>query len=144
MAVWIGAVLMVGGLWSASAISQGLADEPAAPSRSSEATGGAAGKETGGSEAGPPVGEGEPGPPPEAGEVQERGVIRPGVTGPLTAPLALPDTYIAPTLNLTAVANGVVEPDPSEESDDTDHVSSRTRGDESGRNEYRVLLPGGE
>jgi len=34
MAVWIGAVLMAGGLWSASVISQGLADEhrfPAEP-----------------------------------------------------------------------------------------------------------------
>ena len=30
IAVWIGAVLMAGGLWSASAVSQGLADEPAA------------------------------------------------------------------------------------------------------------------
>ena len=47
MAVWLGAVLMAGGMWSASGISQGLADEPAAPSRSSEVTGGAAGKETG-------------------------------------------------------------------------------------------------
>ena len=47
--VGLGAVLMAGGLWSASAISQGLADEPAAPSRSSEVTGGAAGNETGGS-----------------------------------------------------------------------------------------------
>jgi hypothetical protein len=46
MAVWIGAVLMAGGLWSASVISQGLADEPAAPSSSHEATGGAAGNET--------------------------------------------------------------------------------------------------
>ena len=34
-AVWIGAVLMVGGLWSASGVSQGLADEPAAPSNAS-------------------------------------------------------------------------------------------------------------
>lgn len=72
MAVWIGAVLMVGGLWSASVIRQGLADEPATPSSASEATGGAAGKETSGSDAVPPVVEGEPAPPPEAGEVQER------------------------------------------------------------------------
>ena len=70
--VWLGAVLMVGGLWSASVIMQGLADEPAAPSSSSEATEGAAGKETGGSEAVPPMVEGEPALPAEAGEVQER------------------------------------------------------------------------
>ena len=76
MAVWIGAVLMAGGLWSASGISQGLADEPAAPSSSSEATGGAAGNETGGSDAVPPVVEGEKAPPPEAGDVQERAVRR--------------------------------------------------------------------
>jgi len=74
MAVWIGVVLMVGGLWSASVISQGLADEPAAPSSASEATGGAAGKEASGSEAAPPVVEGEPAPSSEAGEVQERAV----------------------------------------------------------------------
>ena len=72
--VGLGAVVMAGGLWSASVVSQGLADEPAAPSSSSEATGGAAGTETGGSEAVPPVVEREPGPPPETGEVQERTV----------------------------------------------------------------------
>jgi hypothetical protein len=66
MAVWIGAVLMVGGLWSASVISQGLADEPAAPSRASEGTGSAAGNKTGGSDAAPP---------PEAGQVQEPTVL---------------------------------------------------------------------
>ena len=72
--VWIGAVLMVGGLWSTLAVSQGLADEPASPSSSSEGTGRAAGKETGGSETVPPVVEGETGSPPEAGDVQERTV----------------------------------------------------------------------
>jgi hypothetical protein len=74
VAVWIGAGLMAGGLWNASVISQGLADEPAAPSRSSEATEGTAGNETGGADAGPPMGEGAPGPSPEAGEVPEQTV----------------------------------------------------------------------
>jgi hypothetical protein len=74
IAVWIGAVLMAGGLWSASVINQGLADEPAAPNSSSEATGGAAGKGTGGSEAIPPVVEGEPALSAEAGQVQEQTV----------------------------------------------------------------------
>ena len=74
MAVWLGAVLMAGGLWSASVISQGLADEPAAPSSSSEATEGATGKEPGGSETVPPVVEGEPALPADSGEVQERAV----------------------------------------------------------------------
>ena len=72
MAVWIGAVLMAGGLWSASGVSQGLADEPAAPSSSSEATGSAAGNETGGADTVPPVVEGEPALPTEADEVQEQ------------------------------------------------------------------------
>ena len=75
MAVWLGAVLVVGGLWSASAVRQGLADEPAAPSSSSGATAGATGNETGGAKTVPPVVEGEPALSAEAGEVQERAVI---------------------------------------------------------------------
>jgi len=94
MAVWIGAVLMVGSLWSASVISQGLADEPTAPTNASAVTEGAAGKETSGSEAAPPVVEGEGVPPPETSDVQERAVRRdqrtwPGTFTPLqTVPLA--------------------------------------------------------
>jgi hypothetical protein len=72
--VWIGAVMIAGGLWGVSLISQGLADEPAAPSSASEGTGGAAGTETAGSDAVPPVVEGAPATPAEAGEVQERTV----------------------------------------------------------------------
>lgn len=130
MAVWIGAVLMVGGLWSASLVSQGLADEPAAPGSSSEVPGGAAGKETSGAEAVPPVVEGEKAPPPEAGDVQERAVRRdprtpsetfepvkpapkvlvPGILAPPeVAPrpgtsIAQPDRGVAPTANLSRVA----------------------------------------
>lgn len=112
IAMWFAAVMIVGGLLSTSANSQGLANEPEAPSSSSEVSEGAGVSETGGSEAVPPVGEGQAGPPAEAGDVQERAVIRdhrvlpggftPSQTPPTPAPsgkaplLMLPITPMTP------------------------------------------------
>jgi hypothetical protein len=86
IAMQFAAVMIVGGLLSISAISHGLADEPAASSSTSAVAEGAGVGATHGSEAIPPVGEGQPGPPAEAGEVQDRAVIRDQRTqsGPFT------------------------------------------------------------
>jgi hypothetical protein len=108
MAVWIGAVLITGGLWSASVVSQGLADDPAAPISSSGVTGGVAGSKTGGSEAVPPVGEGEPALPPEAGDVQERGLLQGVFTVPKGSLVAPGNRFNAPTPSLTVVANALM------------------------------------
>ena len=117
-AVWIGAVMLLGGLESSTLVSQGLADEPGAPSRSSEVPQGAGVKEARGAEAVPPVVEGQPGPPIEAGDAQERTGIHDHRTQPGTVmpsqptpdaggqPLPLPNDP-APTLNLAAVANAM-------------------------------------
>ena len=118
LAVWIGAVMLLGGLYSSTLVSQGLADEPAAPSRSSEVPHGAEVKEARGAEAVPPVVEGQPSPPIEAGDVQERmgihdhriqpGTVTPSRPAPLSdgQPLPLPNDP-APTLNLAAVATAM-------------------------------------
>ena len=117
-AVWIGAVLLLGGLESSTLVSQGLADEPAAPSRSSEVPHGAGVKEARGAEAVPPVVEGQPSPPVEAGDVRGRagmhdhrtppGTVTPSPPTPASGeqPLPLPSNP-APTLNLAAVANAM-------------------------------------
>ena len=71
----------------------------------SEVTGDAPGKETGGSEAVPPVVEGQPASPAEAGDIQERGVLR-GVLPGLVAPGATLQ-ITAPTPSLTAIRNAI-------------------------------------
>ena len=117
-AVWIGAVLLLGGAESATLVSQGLADEPAAPSRSSEVPHGAGVKEASGAAVVPPVVEGQPGPPVAAGDVRGRAGMHDHRTQPGTftpspptpapggQPLPLPNSP-APTLNLAAVANAM-------------------------------------
>lgn len=117
-AVWVGAVMLLGGLYSSTLVSQGLADQPAAPSRSSEVPHGAGAKEASGAEAVPLVVERQPGPPVEAGDVQERtrihdhrtqpGIVTPSRPAPPSdgQPLPLPNSP-APTLNLAAVANAM-------------------------------------
>jgi hypothetical protein len=107
--VWIGAVLMAGGLAVPSVVNQGFADEPPATGGSSEMTEVDGGKGTAGSEAASPVVEGEPVSPPEAGDVQERGLLQGAFPGVPKGNLAAPGIrFNAPTPSLTVVANALI------------------------------------
>lgn len=85
---------------------QGEPAPPAAPSRASEGTGGAAGTETGGAETVLPTIEGEPAPPAEATDIQERGVL-PGLVAPSATLPGATLQIIAPTPSLTAIRNAI-------------------------------------
>lgn len=121
--LWAVALSILGGFLNSSTVSHSLADEPAAANTRAISEGTESQEAIGGAAA----------PSREAGDVQERGVIRNfdpgrftvapsvlpvpgppattvpnrGEVGPLTGVNTLPDRYQAPTANLTAVANSL-------------------------------------